>query len=93
MRSMPKNQHSTYMAMQVPATSTKPRRGRTAAHKPRRANTAINAMAPTRKRQKEIFSGVKSWRAMSTFTMSAPVPHKKPAPQAASRPRRAALGG
>ena len=40
--------------------------------------------APTTKRQNEMFSGVKPWRAISTLTTSAPVPHRKPAPQAAA---------
>src|SRR5580765_352867 len=84
MRAMPRNQHSTYEAMHAPAPTTRPSCGLTARHSAGRPNTASSTAAPTTKRQNEMLSGLCAWRAISTLTTSAPVPHRKPAKHAAA---------
>ena len=59
MRAMPRNQHSTYIAMQAPAVASSGSDARTR-RKKRRPNTASSTAAPTTKRQKEMFSGVEA---------------------------------
>ena len=50
-----------------------------------RPKIASSTTAPTRKRQKEMFSGLKPCWLTKTFTTKAPVPQSTPAAQAATK--------